>query len=121
MMYHGETASPGVGRAVYPTILEVSFICLLVLLSIGKIGRHVRFLPQTKKKLKKIASSAHEQPHFMGGQGTPQRPPAPRLRPSAAWASTTSSLAARSDFPTEGTTHLVLPAKPGWPHPVPSP
>ena len=34
---------------------------------------------------------------------------------------TTSSLAARSDFPTEGTTHLVLPARPGWPHPVPSP
>ena len=26
---HGETASPGLGRAVYPTILEVTFICLL--------------------------------------------------------------------------------------------
>ena len=29
---HGETASPGAGRAAYPTLLEVSFICLLVLL-----------------------------------------------------------------------------------------
>ena len=29
---HGEAASPGAGRAVYPTLLEVSFICLLVLL-----------------------------------------------------------------------------------------
>ncbi len=59
MMYrtvacHGETASPGVGRAVCPTILEVSFICLLGIAVIGKIGRHVRFLPQKKKKKKKI-------------------------------------------------------------------
>ncbi len=58
MMYrtvacHGETASPGVGRAVYPTILEVSFICLLGIAVIGKIGRHVRFLPPQKKKRKK--------------------------------------------------------------------
>ncbi len=28
----GKAASPGAGRAVYPTLLEVSFICLLVLL-----------------------------------------------------------------------------------------
>ena len=35
---------------MYPTILEVSFICLLGIAVIGKIGRHVRFLPQKKKK-----------------------------------------------------------------------
>ncbi len=35
-----------------PTILEVSFICLLGIAVIGKIGRHVRFLPQKKKKKK---------------------------------------------------------------------
>ena len=33
---HGEAASPGVGRAVYPTFLEGSCICLLVLLSLAR-------------------------------------------------------------------------------------
>ena len=37
---------------MYPTILEVSFICLLGVAVIGTIGRHVRFLPQQKKKKK---------------------------------------------------------------------
>ena len=36
-----------------PAILEVSFICLLGIAVIGKIGRHVRFLPLKKKKKKK--------------------------------------------------------------------
>ncbi len=35
-----------------PTILEVSFICLLGIAVIGKIGRHVRFLLQKKRKKK---------------------------------------------------------------------
>ena len=39
---------------MYPTILEVSFICLLGIAVIGKIGRHVRFPPPKKKKKKKI-------------------------------------------------------------------
>ncbi len=61
MMYrtvacHGETASPGVGRAVYPTILEVSFICLLGVAVIGKIGRHVRLLKKSKNQKKNMAS-----------------------------------------------------------------
>ena len=40
-----------------PTILEVSFICLLGIAVIGKIGRHVRFLPQKKKKKKRVFTS----------------------------------------------------------------
>ena len=31
-------ASPGAGRAVYPTILEVSFICLLLSLATCKVS-----------------------------------------------------------------------------------
>ena len=38
-----------------PTILEVSFICLLGIAVIGKIGRHVRFLPPKKKKKKYVS------------------------------------------------------------------
>ena len=35
---HGEAASPGAGCAVYPILLEVSFICLLVLLSLARLA-----------------------------------------------------------------------------------
>ena len=38
---------------MYPTILEVSFICLLGIAVIGKIGRHVRLLPPPLKKKKR--------------------------------------------------------------------
>ena len=34
----GRCVGPGVCRAVYPTILEVSFICLLVLLSSARLA-----------------------------------------------------------------------------------
>ncbi len=54
---NGETASPGVGRAVYSTILEVSFICLLGFAVIGKIGRQIRFL--LPKKIEKKDEGEH--------------------------------------------------------------
>ena len=59
-----------------PTILEVSFICLLGVAVIGKIGRHVRFLLQKKRKKKEAvrfkgkydifvsAGDLHEQAHY---------------------------------------------------------
>ncbi len=57
-----------------PTILEVSFICLLGIAVIGKIGRHVRFLPQKKKKKKK----EHGHQHLLGYVG-----PAEKAEPEA--------------------------------------
>ena len=65
---HGEAPSPGVGRAVYAPIPEVSFSCLLILLRLARLADMVRLLPlPTQDKTADEVPNVHRLSAFLLG------------------------------------------------------